>query len=521
MVKLLASAAASLCVLALAPSALAAADFERGAPDARSARVRAPHAFNLVGLRWRGDATPDAELRVRRGSRWSRWQHLGVHGAGGSDPVWVGRARTVQYRLSRRVRGLRLHFVAVGKRSVRAHATQATDTPFPYVSRADWGASQCRPRSAPQYGEVKAVHVHHTVSLNDYTPEEAPQIVLAICRYHRNSNGWNDIGYNALVDKYGTIYEGRAGGLDQAVVGAQAQGFNSQTAGVASIGDHTSVAASDATLNALATYIRWKLSVHGQPLSGTVTLTSAGGSETKYPAGTRVRLQRVIGHRDTGRTACPGNELYAQLDELRALVESGTPFASFAAHVSAALADHSVDYGEVVTVSGVLTGPDGSPLSGQVVELQVNSDNAWRTARRVAAAADGSFLTDLKPRKRMYVRVRYPGSADLRSTASPRLLLRLRPVVRFTGKPRSWTRGRRLVVRGRVAPRKRFVSVIFQQRIGGRWRSVAKPVVRARRGRFSGSFIPAFHARYRYYAVVRPDLDTDRGATSMIPLRVR
>src|SRR5829696_5722984 len=147
------------------------------------------------------------------------------------------------------------------------------------------GASSCVPREPPSYGSVKAVQVHHTVSLNDYTAAEAPQIVLAICRYHRNSNGWNDIGYNALVDKYGTIYEGRAGGLDQAVIGAHAQGFNSQTAGIANIGDYTSVGASSEALSATATYIRWKLGVHGEPLSGPVTLTSAGGSASRYPAG--------------------------------------------------------------------------------------------------------------------------------------------------------------------------------------------------------------------------------------------
>ena len=72
------------------------------------------------------------------------------------------------------------------------------------------------------------------------------------------------------------LYEGRAGGLDQAVIGAQAQGFNSETAGIASIADHTSVEATPETLDALARYIRWKLGVHGQPLSGPVTLTQRG-----------------------------------------------------------------------------------------------------------------------------------------------------------------------------------------------------------------------------------------------------
>ena len=522
--KLPASAAALMCVLVPVSSASAAsrtADFERTAPDRATARIVAPRPFNLVGLNWRGDAAPDVDLRVRRRAGWSEWRHVGVHGAGGSDPVWVGRARVVQYRLSRRVPRLRLHFVVVGKRRVHARASQTVETPFPYVTREQWGADQCPPRSAPEYGDVQAVAVHHTVSLNDYTPEEAPQVVLAICRYHRNSNGWNDIGYNALVDRFGTIYEGRAGGLDREVVGAHAQGFNSQTAGVANIGDYSSTGAGDEALAATANYIRWKLGVHGRPLSGPVTLTSGGGPESRYAAGTKVTVDRVLGHRDLGKTACPGDGLYDQLDEIRSLVVSGTPFATSSARVSAALADYSADYGQDVPVTGALVGADGNPLAGQPVEVQVNSDNAWRTSRRLVTGADGTFASDLRPGKRMYVRVRFPGSGEVRAAASPRLLLRLRPLIAFTRPPKTGGRGRRLSVKGTVAPRKPGVNVVFQQRVRGRWRTVGRRAVRTSKGRFATSFVPAFRAGYRYYAAVKSDLDTDRGATKPVALRVR
>ena len=189
--------------------------------------------------------------------------------------------------------------------------------------------------------------------------------MLAICRYHRNSNGWNDIGYNALVDEYGEIYEGRAGGLDEAV-GAQAQGFNAQTAGVANIGDYTRVGAAPTRRSArprATSAGSW--SCTASRCRRPVTLTSAGGSASRYPAGARVTVDRVLGHRDTGKTACPGDALYAQVDDIRALVVSGTPFASPSARVTAALAQQSARYGEVVPVNGVLVGPDGNPLGAR------------------------------------------------------------------------------------------------------------------------------------------------------------
>ena len=35
----------------------------------------------------------------------------------------------------------------------------------------------------------------------------------AIYYYHTHVMGWYDIGYNFLIDKYGTIYEGRYGSI--------------------------------------------------------------------------------------------------------------------------------------------------------------------------------------------------------------------------------------------------------------------------------------------------------------------
>ena len=328
---------------------------EQGRLGERLSTLRAPKRFNLVGLTWEGDTEPEILLRIRRaGEEWGPWTDVPAHPDGGPDPgrserssegvsspVWAGEADYVQYRLSKPLRNLRLKFVNASgtataadraKTGVIGAVTGASQAlgglltawadPQPTInSRSSWGASDCPPRQAASYGSVKASFVHHTVNANDYTASQVPAMILSICRYHRNTNGWDDIGYNFLVDKYGRLWEGRAGGIDKPVIGAHTLGYNAESTAIANLGTNTSVQATNASLDATARFVRWKLPLHGQPTEGTATLTSAGGSGNRYPAGTLVKFNRISGHRDAFNTTCPGDALYAQLPTLRRMVE--------------------------------------------------------------------------------------------------------------------------------------------------------------------------------------------------------
>jgi hypothetical protein len=141
--------------------------------------------------------------------------------------------------------------------------------------------------------------------------------VLGICRFHVYGNGWNDIGYNALVDRFGTLYEGRAGGLNLPIVGAHTEGYNSQTTGVASISDHTIAPLEPAAMSTLVRYLAWKLALSGIPPTGTTTLVSAGGATNRNPSGAQVVVGRIFGHGVTNATECPGPLLAGLIPSLR------------------------------------------------------------------------------------------------------------------------------------------------------------------------------------------------------------
>ena len=122
-------------------------------------------------------------------------------------------------------------------------------------SRAPPGAPTSRSAArAPIYApSLQLAIVHHTAGSNTYTRAQSAAIVRAIEIYHVKGNGWNDIGYNFLVDKYGQVFEGRYGGIDRNVVGAHAEGFNTGSVGIALLGNYDSAAPTPAALAAVAT----------------------------------------------------------------------------------------------------------------------------------------------------------------------------------------------------------------------------------------------------------------------------
>jgi hypothetical protein len=157
--------------------------------------------------------------------------------------------------------------------------------------------------------------IHHTVDANGYGPGQVPAMLRAIQAYHQDAQGWGDIGYNFVIDRFGRVWEGRDGGLDRPVIGAHTQGFNTGSVGIAVLGSFSSTLPSDAALTATAQVAGWKLGVAG--VSPTATTTMVSGGNDRYPAGRVVTFNTVSGHLDAKPTSCPGAHLYARLPIIR------------------------------------------------------------------------------------------------------------------------------------------------------------------------------------------------------------
>ncbi|MFF0752656.1 peptidoglycan recognition protein [Streptomyces sp. NPDC004267] len=329
---------------------------------------RGTEPFGLLGVTWANPhahikGTIEARTRSIETGKWSDWielepQPAGMDGVrtgapGSTEPKWVGPSDGAEVRISDGAaagtlpRGLTLNLVDPSGAGAEAKKNGGLDTepvafaaddppttppttpgpastaPQPrVVTRAEWGVDESTVTEPAIYlpdGSIKAAFVHHTDSA-PYECSQSASVVKSILDYHMKVEGWRDIGYNFLVDKCGTIFEGRKGGIDQPVYGAHTYGWNAQSTGVAVIGNYMQEGASNAALAAVSKIIAYKLGQYGVDPAGKATLT-AGATQTvggkQFTLGQTYEFNAISGHRDGYATACPGDQLYPQLSTIR------------------------------------------------------------------------------------------------------------------------------------------------------------------------------------------------------------
>ena len=389
--------------------------------------VEAPIAFSMVGF-----AVPEGagvSFRAREaGGEWSAWEAAHVHrdeGPDGDDrdaddadggaaideqgrmvsmPAWTGAAEQLQVRVDgatpedvgvhvvdglgqNRDLGERLGDAvtalarSLGGTGTAAHAAEQPDI----ISRSEWGANDATDVSIAS--QAHGAVIHHTVTSNDYSRDDAPAVVRSIQRFHQEGQGWRDIGYNFLVDRFGQVYEGREGGITEPVIGAHAAGHNTGSIGIAFIGQHHDGVSSpsydavdDTPVEAAGDLLAWLFGVHAINAQEPATLPSG----YEYPGWS----SNIIGHGSLGSTSCPGSSVNDRLPDLREHVldaqdeldaDAGPDVALEMDDVAAVRDDHEL--------TATLT-EDGQPAAEHRV-LVSRSTLAEETTDEVVTDADG------------------------------------------------------------------------------------------------------------------------------------
>ena len=160
--------------------------------------------------------------------------------------------------------------------------------------------------------------LHHAAGFSATTLNEGLEQVRRIQDFHQNGRGWSDIGYQFLLDRSGNLYQGRPF-LDERAdladapalaLGAHVGGFNTGNIGVCMLGCYHPPEGPScrqtippAALDSLVGVLAFLSERYGVP------------------------PDRIRGHRDFSATACPGDNNYRLLDDIRtrvqALIETG------------------------------------------------------------------------------------------------------------------------------------------------------------------------------------------------------
>jgi len=186
------------------------------------------------------------------------------------------------------------------------------------LSRRDWGADPTLPRRGHLIGPLKRTEVviHHTTITNTGAkPNEWRDLSQVKKRMQQLQRIRPDLGLDvpysfvAFRMSNGKLMLGEGRGLDR--TGAHTAGHNRSALGIAFQGNFerpTSVSKLRSQLQELGRWLRDLRTDQG--------FTNLGSS--------RPDNREAFGHRDFKSTACPGKNLFAQLDALRFLGRTTT-----------------------------------------------------------------------------------------------------------------------------------------------------------------------------------------------------
>ena len=170
-----------------------------------------------------------------------------------------------------------------------------------FLARSAWCPDgTCPEDPTPESTDITHLIVHHSAGTN--LANDWAAIVRAIWSDHVNINGWDDIGYNWLIDPNGVIYEGRG----YRTRGAHFCGMNSNTVGICVLGNFQNQAPTATAVNSLKDFLAWQsCDANIPPLSNSVL----GNSNNLF--------DHISGHRDGCNTVCPGDQFYPMLGDIR------------------------------------------------------------------------------------------------------------------------------------------------------------------------------------------------------------
>ena len=132
--------------------------------------------------------------------------------------------------------------------------------------------------------ETDQVVIHHTGNPTD------DDLSAADIDASHKARGWSCIGYHYVIRKDGTVEEGRP----HWTVGAHAYGHNGHTIGIHVCGNFEIGEPTDAQIESTAMLLANLCTDYGLPID----------------------RDHIVGHRELMSTACPGRNLFAQMDEI-------------------------------------------------------------------------------------------------------------------------------------------------------------------------------------------------------------